>query len=79
MKIELWAKKLNGGHVKIGTQEVPENFGYEYRLPIKNPINVVVTSESTTPSQPMSSYRTFRFMPSPDNRAFKTNKRYLEV
>jgi hypothetical protein len=78
MKIELWAKKIDKGHVKIGEVDVSENLGYEYRLPVKEQLSVAMQNTEITSTQPMGSCRTFRYTPSPDQRALNTTRRYLE-
>ncbi len=78
MKIELWAKKLDKGHVKIGEVSVSENFGYEYRMPVTPPMGVVSLDSQVALQSPMNYYRTFRFKPS-DDRYFEGKRKYLEV
>lgn len=79
MRIELWAKKLDKGHTKIGEVDVSDSFGYEYKLPVKMPVSVqAIENLGITSTSPMSNYRTFIYSPAVDNRAFNLPRRYLE-
>lgn len=80
MRIELWQKKLKGGYSFYGEVEVPDNFGHIYKEPIKQSVNIQISTEGTTPSQPTNVYREFFWQNSPLERALGSDKRrYLEV
>ncbi len=80
MKIELWAKKLDKGHVLIGEVNVPENIGYTYKIPIKPHLELSTTPSSceTAMSYPIGNYRTFVLQQSYLDKIFKHKRRYLE-
>lgn len=79
MKIELWQKKLNGGHSLYGEVEVPESFGHSYKEPIRQPMNVQISTEGTTPTQPLTLYREFIWQNSGLEKLLKNKRRYLEA
>ena len=77
MKIELWTKKIDKGHVKIGEVDVPSDFGYEYKMPVKMPVSVAFKENLTTDTSVISNYRSFYYTPSTE-RVFGIIRRYLE-
>lgn len=81
MKIDLWSKKTGGkGYVKLGTVEVPDNFGPIYYLPVKTQMRVGNSEDLyTTPSSPLTPVREFIRQGGLGNRLDKENVRYVEV
>lgn len=48
MKIELWAKRTNGkGHVFLNEVDVPDNFGEVYKIPVRQPISVILRGDNS--------------------------------
>lgn len=78
MKIELWAKKVDRGHVKIGEVDVPDNFGYTYRIPVKNEISVMSPNSIITGDIPVNSARCFVYQYSHLDKIINQNRRYIE-
>lgn len=63
MKIDLYAKKIGVGHVKIGTVDVPDSIGYEYRMPLRQPIEVIGPQPNLPPMPPVGLPITNRLTP----------------
>lgn len=79
MEIDLYAKKIGKGHVKIGSVNVPDNFGYEYRMPVRSEVVAFQNLDPLmTPSAAVSNYRVFRYKPSTLTHLLKTKRMYLE-
>lgn len=61
MNIKLYAKKVNGGHTCIGDVEVPNNFGYVYKMPVKNTLSVIASPVEVTSLVQTYNYREFHY------------------
>lgn len=80
MKISLYAKKINRGHVHIGDVQVSDNFGYQYRLQVRQELSVRIASNNEiTSSSPITTERIFEYKPSLMDRGFKDNRKYFEI
>lgn len=81
MKVQLWAKKLDGkGHVYLNTVDIPDG-RREWRVPVRQPIKVrgFVDGGEMTPPTTLDAVRVFQWQYSPVSKLLGDMPKFLET